>query len=485
MASINCTQEAMDTPTGRIAAIVGRPNVGKSALFNRLAGQRISIVHDQPGVTRDRLSAECHLGDAPFTVVDTGGIGSAVDASFTEQVRVEAEIAITTSSVILFVVDGQSGLTPLDRELASDLRRAQKPILLVVNKVDTEKHCDFESDFAALGFPEVISVSAEHGRGISGLVESVEAHLPEEIPKQTPDEAPVRICVIGRPNVGKSSLINAILQDRRTLVSSISGTTRDAVDVPYIRDGQHFLLIDTAGIRARGKQDNSVEVFSSMRSERSIRRADLCALVIDATMGVTSQDKKIGTLIQRARKPCIVAVNKCDLLGPIEKIRERVETFRQELFFLDYAPFVLISAKTGENVERLFKAIKQIRKESAHRIGTGPLNRLLQAAIDANPPPLRANKRFKILYATHAPPHARTGPIAAPVFVVFVNSEDILPDSYRKHLEACLREESRFMGLPIIFEFRGRESKKEHRETLSRGKREEKNQPPQRSRKKQ
>ena len=442
----------------RTAAIVGRPNVGKSALFNRLAGRKISIVHDQPGVTRDRIVAECKLGAHPFTVIDTGGIGGDVDADFTEQVHAEVELALQAAEVILFVVDGKDGLTPVDSELARRLRRVSKPVVLVINKVDADKHRDMDAEFSRLGLEPSIRVSAEHGRNISELVEMTESYLPPARLDEPAASPPVKLAVVGRPNVGKSSLINAILEDSRTMVSPISGTTRDAVDVPYERGGQQYILIDTAGIRPRGKVDNSVEVFSVMRSERSIRRADLSVLVIDATMGVTAQDKKIAGQIQEARKPCVVAVNKWDLIAiegdRKEFLREFMDGIRNELFFLDYAPVMMVSAKTGDNMTRLFRTIEDVRHCAKQRITTGPLNRLMQAVLSANPPPIRSGRRFKILYATQLEPPG--DPIPAPHFVLFVNSADILPPAYRKYLEARLREESAFTGLPIIIDLRGR-----------------------------
>src|SRR6266853_4725527 len=299
----------------RTVAIVGRPNVGKSALFNRLAGRKISIVHDMPGVTRDRITATCKLASEPFTMIDTGGIGSDVDTSFTEQVRTEVENELAASDLLLFVVDAKDGLSPIDLDLARRLRRIDKPLILVINKVDHEKHMPNAAEFSRLGFENQIAISAEHDRGIAPLVAWIERELPQGagIPADMP-ETQVKIAIVGRPNVGKSSLTNAILNDQRTLVSPISGTTRDAIDIPYERHGNHYVLIDTAGIRPRGKVDSSVEVFSVMRSEKSIRRAHLCCLVIDATAGVTAQDKKIAGMIQEERKPCIVAVNKWDLI---------------------------------------------------------------------------------------------------------------------------------------------------------------------------
>ena len=444
--------------SSRTVAIVGRPNVGKSALFNRLVGRKISIVHDQPGVTRDRIVSECKLGAHLFTLIDTGGIGGDVDQDFTQQVHAEVELALQAAEVILFVVDGKDGLTPVDSELARRLRRVSKPVVLIINKVDVEKHRDFDADFSRLGFERSIRVSAEHGRNISELVEVTESLLPPPRTGEPPARIPIKLAVVGRPNVGKSSLINAILEDRRTMVSSISGTTRDAVDVPYERGGQPYVLIDTAGIRPRGKVSNSVEVFSVMRSEKGIRRADLCVLVIDATMGVTAQDKKIAGQIQEARKPCVVAVNKWDLIeiegDRKEFLHEFMEGIKSELFFLDYAPVILVSAKTGDNMMRLFKTIEEVRHCSRERITTGPLNRLVHAVLSANPPPIRSGKRFKILYATQLD----TGHDAIPVprFLLFVNAEDALVPAYKKYLEGCIRKEAAFTGLPVIIDLRGR-----------------------------
>ena len=455
----------------RTVAIVGRPNVGKSALFNRLARRRISIVHDQPGVTRDRISVECRWDGEPFTLIDTGGIGSDVDTSFTEQVETEVSLAMQTADVILFMVDAQSGLTPVDQTLAKRLRKVNKPILLVVNKVDHPKHEELDIDFARLGFKQSLCISAEHNKGIIDLVEEIQKLLPKA-PEVDPDapaiEVPVEIAIVGRPNVGKSSLINAILHDSRTMVSNISGTTRDAVDVPYRRGDHDYTLIDTAGIRPRGKQDSTVEIFSVMRSERSIRRADLCVLVVDATAGVTAQDKKIAGQIQEAEKPCLVAVNKWDLVKEAadfgtrkEQLEALIEKIRVELFFVDYAPIIVLSALKGEGMTRLFKLIEQIRVQSRQRIGTGPLNRLLAEALTAHPPPARQqNKRLKIVYATQPERQevART-PIPIPSILMFVNQAALMVDNYRKFLDAQIRKEVPWTGLPLKFYFKEREAR--------------------------
>jgi GTP-binding protein len=463
-----------------MAAIVGRPNVGKSALFNRLAGRKIAIVHDQPGITRDRLAADCRLGrGAPFDIVDTGGIGVAADADFTARVQIEADIALAAADVILFVVDGRAGLTPVDSELARRLRRSEKPVLLVVNKIDEEMHSSMEDEFTRLGFKEIYPTSAAHGRGVEALADAVRAHLaPQSEEEESAAELekaaapnPPLLALVGRPNVGKSSLTNAVLGQDRTIVSELAGTTRDAVDVPCTIKGQPYVLIDTAGIRHRGKRDNSAEIFSVMRSESSIRRADLCVLVIDASAGVTAQDRQIAGLIQKANKPCVVAVNKWDLLVPPEDSRQGLREFREswldnaraELFFISHAPLVALSALHGKQVGRLFTTIETVRNAAAQKISTGLLNRLLQAAMDAQPPPLRTNRRFKLLYATQIEPKASAErpamPIPAPAFLLFVNDPALLTDTYRKYLENQLREQFPFPGLPILWRMRGRESK--------------------------
>ena len=361
----------MPTPPRQLPriAIVGRPNVGKSAIFNRLAGRRISIVHDEPGVTRDRIAVECRSGRLPYELTDTGGIGAALDDGFAEQIRAEADVAIGSADLILFVVDAREGVHPVDRELAAALRRADAPVVVLANKVDTPKTDADAAEFASLGFDRQLEISAAHGRHfdqLDALIQRELAGLKRDSPPpedDAPGTPPVKIAVVGRPNVGKSSLVNAILEDERTIVSEIAGTTRDAVDVPYRRNDRDYTLIDTAGIRKRGRRDTSVEVFSSMRSEKSIRRADLCLLVIDASSGVVSQDRRIAKMVLDEAKPCIVLLNKFDLYHPDANFRDRIEQFREELgddlFFLPYAPKVAISAHHRQHLGKIFTAIEE------------------------------------------------------------------------------------------------------------------------------
>ncbi len=444
-------------------ALVGRPNVGKSALFNCLVGRKIAIVHDQPGITRDRISAVCRRGEQPFVVWDTGGVGGAGESELSTEVRRAVEEAIRDSDLLLFLVDAKDGLTPLDQELARMLRKSEKPAVLVVNKIDTEKHENLAVDFASLGFSESLSISAAHGRGISDLIESIDQLLP--FPSAADQSLltshqSLSIAIIGRPNVGKSSLINSIVRSERAIVSELPGTTRDSVDILYERKGQKFLFIDTAGIRRRGKQSSSVEVFSVMRAERSIRRADLCVLIVDLTMGVTAQDKRIAGLIQKARKAALVVLNKWDLIRPKHSERKMmaqlVNETRARIFFLDYAPVLIASALTGENIEKLFEVIAKVRRAARERMGTGVLNRLLRSAFAANPPPMVSGRRLKLFYVAQASgiPEAALEPLE---FVLFVNDPRLLSETYRRYLEARIRKAKPYPGLPIILTCRPRQ----------------------------
>ncbi|HEX4630284.1 MAG TPA: ribosome biogenesis GTPase Der [Chthoniobacterales bacterium] len=456
-------------PSAGTVAIVGRPNVGKSALFNRLVGRNIAIVHDQPGITRDRLASLSTRGRRPFTVWDTGGIGGAGETELTAQVRLAADAAMRESDVILFVVDAQAGLNPIDQELAKLLRKSKRPVALVVNKIDHEKHENLESDFARLGFDNSIAISSAHGRGIPTLLEAIDSLLPQsKMENQSAvgglkiEAAPLSLAIVGKPNAGKSSLINAILRDTRTIVSELPGTTRDAVDILYERAGERFLLIDTAGMRARSKHSTSVEVFSVMRAERTIRRADLCVLVIDLTSGVTSQDKRIAGLIQQAEKPCVVVLNKWDLVKPSRGAKgamdQTIADVRERLFFLDYAPVLVGSARTGENVDQLFRLISVVRKAAGTRIGTGVLNRLLRAAFEETPPPMIGTKRLKLFYAAQTRTENEEALEAAKI-VLFVNQPKLLSDTYSRYLERRIRAAWPFPGLPVLFSCRARSEK--------------------------
>jgi GTP-binding protein len=458
-------------------AIMGRPNVGKSALFNRLVGRKIAIVHDQPGITRDRLSAVCLRGARPFTLWDTGGALGAGESDLAAPVRRAAEEALGGSDLLLFVVDAKQGLSPIDQELARLVRKSQKPIVLVINKIDDPKHEDLAADFASLGFDNAVSISAEHGRGVSELLDGISALLPSTASefenRESRIENPLSIAVIGRPNVGKSSLINSIMRSERAIVSELPGTTRDAIDISYARDGQQFLFIDTAGIRRRGKQSSSVEVFSVMRAERSIRRADLCVLVVDVTVGVTAQDKRIAGLIQKARKAALVILNKWDLVklttGRVratgrwkhrerESIKELVSETRQRIFFLEYARVLIASALTGENIDKLFGLIGKVQRDAGARISTGVLNRLLRAAFAANPPPMRKGRRLKLFYATQAS-GMKDRQVQPPEFVLFVNDPQLLSDQYGRYLKSQIRKAEAYTGLPLILTLRPRSEK--------------------------
>jgi GTP-binding protein len=456
------------TDAGQIAgsvSIVGRPNVGKSALFNRLVGRNIAIVHDQPGITRDRLAAPSTRGRRPFTVWDTGGIGGAGETELTAQVRLAADAAMRESDVILFVVDAQAGLNPIDQELAKLLRKSKRPVVLVVNKIDHEKHEPLEADFAGLNFDHSVAISSAHGRGITTLFEVIDGLLPEstiENRESKIENPPLSLAIVGKPNAGKSSLINTILHDTRTIVSELPGTTRDAVDIVYERDGDKFLLIDTAGMRARSKHSSSVEVFSVMRAERTVRRADLCVLVIDLTSGVTSQDKRIAGLIQEAEKPCLLVLNKWDLVKPTRGAKTAMDRaitdVRERLFFLEYAPVLVGSARTGENVDQVFRLIKIVRKAGQTRIGTGVLNRLLRTALEENPPPMIGTKRLKLFYAAQTRSDDENA-LEAVKIVLFVNQPKLLSDTYSRYLERRVRSTWPLPGLPILFSCRARTEK--------------------------
>jgi len=469
-------------------AIVGRPNVGKSALFNRIVGRRIAIVHDQPGVTRDRISAEAEWRGHPFTLVDTGGLGllrgeKAGDVIVKAALE-QAELAIESADVILLVVNVQEGVVPLDREVAARLRRCGKPILVAVNKVDTHRSENGAVEFSELGFPKVFPVSAIHGEGMEPLLDAAAALLPVAVPaaevsdapgsppeKSGPGAQPLKLAIVGRPNVGKSSLVNALTHSARVVVSPIPGTTRDSVDVPFEveTDGvrQTYVLIDTAGLRKTRRVDDSVEFFSVKRAEESIVRCDMAVLVIDAEAGITEQDKKIADRIVAEHKACIVVVNKWDLLGDavrqarIQEIdrRRRKETQRgpklmttlsefgawvqERLFFLDYAPVIFTSAHSGFNLDRLLEAVRYVAAQLEQKVPTSILNRALQDAVERRQPVSSRGHRLKFFYATQV----KTSP---PTFVLFVNREDLFSAPYKKYLGDELRRAFGYEGCPLV-----------------------------------
>jgi GTP-binding protein len=447
----------------RRVAIVGRPNVGKSSLFNRLMGRRLAIVHDQPGVTRDRLAGICREGSFPFEIIDTGGIGDAPDPDFAEATHTAAQAAIASADLLLFVVDGRAGLTLLDKELAEMLRTGGRPLLLVVNKIDQELHEGMVTEFHVLGFPEIVPISAAHGRGTISLLDRILEKLGvmDGADAAEEPEAP-RLAIVGRPNVGKSSLLNKILGEERSIVSDIAGTTRDALDVRCDLGGTPYVLVDTAGLRHRSRPDTSVEIFSAMRSEEAIRRADAGLLVIDAQSGVTSQDKRIAGMLQESRKACVVLLNKWDLVRKEDGGRasqgEQAEVIRGDLFFLDYAPVICLSARTGQHLGRVFTALKEVRRAAQTRITTGELNRFFRDLFEVHPPPSKSGKRFKLLYATQVVPE-NPRPFQPPEFLLFVNDEELITDAYREYLFNRMRERWPFDGLPILLRLKGRETR--------------------------
>jgi GTP-binding protein len=463
-----------------LIAIVGRPNVGKSALFNRIVGRRVAIVHDEPGVTRDRISVEAEWHGRPFTLVDTGGIGL-LKREKSQDVIVQAaleqvELAIEAANAIILVVNVQEGIVPLDQEVAQRLRTSGKPILVAVNKSDNPKADDEAlSEFVALGFDKIFPVSAIHERGIVELMDAAVKLLPaaEEIQLSTLNSqlSTLKIAIIGRPNVGKSSIINALTQSERVIVSPIPGTTRDAVDVPFEVETegvrQKYILIDTAGVRQERRIDNSVEFFSVKRTEDSIARSDLVILILDAETGVTTQDKKVAGKIIEERKACIIVVNKWDLISKDleigrEEERERLKDrkrddrehrlttlsefggwVQEQLFFLDYAPVIFTSAKTGFHLDRLLESIRYVTAQLEQKIPTSLLNRTLRDAIVYRQPVSSAGHRLKFFYATQV----RQAP---PTFLLFVNREDLFSDAYKKYLERELRRAFGYEGCPIV-----------------------------------
>ena len=436
----------------QIVALVGRPNVGKSTLFNRLAGERLAVVHERPGTTRDRIVAEAEWNGVAFDLIDTGGFDP-TDDSFDErylpQIRAQAEQAILAADAIVFLVDGASGVSPLDHEIADILRREQVPILLVVNKIDSAARGDRSSEFYELGLGDPIPISALHGRGTGDMLDRL-TEVMDPAPQMATDDDEVKIAIVGRPNVGKSSLLNRLLGEERAIVSPLPGTTRDAIDTQLEFEGVPLTLIDTAGIRRRGRIKPGVEKYSSMRALKAIQRADVALLLIDGTEGVTAQDAHIAGMILDKLKSVLLLVNKWDIVPEeIRDIQAYAEHVRSALKFLDFVPVFFISALIGTNVHKVLPAALQIQEERLQRIPTSRLNELLLEAQSAHAPPSKAGKRLRIYFASQV----RTDP---PTFLFHVNDPKLMHFSYVRFLENRIREEYSYVGTPIRLSFRSR-----------------------------
>ena len=436
-----------------VVAIVGRPNVGKSTLFNKLVGERLSIVEDTPGVTRDRIYAKAEWRAKKFLLIDTGGIEPKTDDVMLNQMRRQAELAIETADVIIFMTDLKSGLTASDQDVAEMLMRSRKPVVLCVNKVDSlggEPPEFYEFYNLAMGDP--VAVSSTHGHGTGDLLDEVFRLIPQEAWEDVEEEA-IRVAVIGKPNSGKSSLINHILGEDRMIVSDIAGTTRDAVDSYFENVTGKYVLIDTAGIRRKSRVEDSVEKYSVLRSYMACERADVCVLMIDAQDGVTEQDTKIAGVAHENGKACIIVVNKWDL---VEKDGRTMDQFKKDisvkLAYMSYAPMLFISAKTGQRVQKLFQLIQSVYEQSCRRVTTGKLNEVLAEAVAKQQPPTDRGRRLKVLYMTQVG-------VKPPSFAVFVNSADLFHFSYQRYLENQIRSVFGFEGTPIKLLVREREDK--------------------------
>ncbi len=428
-----------------VVAVVGRPNVGKSTLFNKLIGQRLSIVQDTPGVTRDRIFAACEWCGHTFMLADTGGIEPRTDDMLLAQMRRQAQLAIEQAQVIVFVTDIVSGMTAADQEIAVMLKKSGKPVVLCVNKCDNlgGLPADFY-EFYNLGLGDPIAVSSVHGHGTGDLLDAVLEYLPAEETEQEETDV-IRVAVIGKPNAGKSSLINCIAGEERSIVSDIAGTTRDAIDTAISNEYGDFVFIDTAGLRRKSKVDDEIEKFSVLRAQMAVDRADVCVIMIDATEGFTEQDSKVAGIAHEQGKACIIAVNKWDA---IEKDDKTMDAMRKKLMvdfsFMPYAPFIFISAKTGQRVPRLFELIKFVAQQNAMRISTGMLNDVLAEATARVQPPTDKGKRLRIYYMTQP----STKP---PTFVCFVNRAELFHFSYQRYLENQIRDTFGLEGTPVRF----------------------------------
>ena len=438
-----------------LVAIVGRPNVGKSMLFNRLVGQRLSIVEDTPGVTRDRLYAECEWRGRKFDIVDTGGIEPGTTTEILSFMRKQAEIAISHADVIVFLCDIKTGLTASDQDVANMLLRARKPVVLAVNKMDQVGMTNPDIfEFYNLGLGDPIAVSAVHGHGTGDLLDACFDYFPPEEEEEEEDDV-IKVAVIGKPNVGKSSLINKILGEERVIVSDMAGTTRDAVDSYFENQDGKFLLIDTAGMRKRSKVNDQIEKFSVLRAAMAIERSDVCLIMIDAQEGVTEQDTKVAGMAHESGKACIIVVNKWDAVEKDDKTMDKMRNdIRRDLAYMTYAPIVFISALTGQRVPRLFQLIKYVDDQAATRITTGMLNSLLADATARVQPPTDKGRRLKIYYMTQAgtrPPH----------FVCFCNDAKLFHFSYQRYLENQIRATFGLEGTPIRLTIRQRGDKED------------------------
>ncbi len=428
-----------------VVAIVGRPNVGKSTLFNYLAGRRISIIEDTPGVTRDRIYAETEWRGKTFTLIDTGGIEAQSEDHIKQQMVRQAQIAIDTADVIVLMVDLKTGLTAADEDVAVMLRKAAKPVVLAVNKANSVGSTPPEAyEFYNLGIGEIFPVSSVNGLGIGDLLDEIYNNFPEESNDEQ-EEDYIKVAVIGKPNAGKSSIINKILGEERVIVSDIPGTTRDAIDTFYEKDGKHYMFIDTAGIRRKSRIDEEIEKYSIIRSWSAVDRADVCVVMVDAVDGITEQDTKIAGYAHEQGKASIIVINKWDLVsketGTMEDYRKKV---RKDLEFMSYAPVVFISAKTGQRLGRLFELIDYVHDQASFRVSTGVLNDVLNDAIAMVQPPSDKGKRLKIYYMT------QTG-VKPPSFVLFVNNAELMHYSYERYLKNTLRSNFGFEGTPLLF----------------------------------
>ncbi|SEN24466.1 ribosome biogenesis GTPase Der [Paenibacillus sp. OV219] len=425
-----------------IIAIVGRPNVGKSTIFNRVIGDRLAIVEDKPGVTRDRLYGSGEWNGRVFSIVDTGGIEIDGEDEIMKSVRMQAELAIEEADVIIFMVDAKAGLTHADDEVAQMLLRSRKPIVVAVNKVDNLNRRDDIYEFYNLGFGDPVAISGAHGIGIGDLLDAAVEKLPEEVEDEYDDDV-IRVALIGRPNVGKSSLVNALLGEERVIVSNVAGTTRDAIDTPFERDGQKYVLIDTAGMRKRGKVYESTEKYSVMRALKAIERADVALVLISGEEGIIEQDKHIAGYAHEAGKAAIFVVNKWDVVEKDDKTMQNFEkTIRDHFLFMTYAPVVFLSAKTKQRLHKLLPVVQHVSEQHALRIPTHVLNDVVSDAIAINPPPSDKGRRLRINYATQVA-------VKPPTIVLFANDPDMMHFSYERYLENKIRAAFQFEGTPV------------------------------------